>query len=82
MYPVMREQNGEVLVEVLDRHVVPMPVSVRLSTTVVKAAHTDTEHLTFGDCFRILDTERVGLMAVGLKWCHDFSTHMQKGDLS
>ena len=56
-----RERNGEVLVEVLDRHSVTLPTSVRLSKTVCKVTHRETETLTFGNCFQILDKERLGV---------------------
>ena len=79
MFPMKREVvDGEVLVEVVgNRQVLPLPPIVRGSTTMVRAPHRDTEHLTFGDCFRILDEERLGLMGVGLYWCWDYSTHME-----
>ena len=60
-----------------DRRVLPLPTIVRRSTTTVLAPYRDTENITFGDCWKILNEARLGLMGVGVHWCWDFSTHVE-----
>ena len=55
----------------------PLPTIVRGSTTTVLAPFRDTESITFGDCWKILNEARLGLMGIGVHWCWDFSTHVE-----